>query len=174
MSAVAVIVPRIRPAEQRDAAAITHIYNDSVLHSAATFQIAPDNVETRRVWLKRRKPEHPVFVAELAGAVVAWASLSPYSLREAWQHTVEDSIYLDGTVRGKGLGAAMLGHLLTAARAHGHRVVLARIVADHAASIGLHAKLGFVERGRLLGVGLKCGRWHDVVYMQKDLTPPNG
>jgi phosphinothricin acetyltransferase len=152
----------------KDVVAITRIYNESVLHSVATFQISPDTVRRRQSWLRSHGARHPAFVLEQAGAIMGWSALSPYSLREAWRFTVEDSIYLDASVLGRGWGEKMLTHLLEVARGLGHRVVLARIVASHKASICLHQKLGFTEAGRLCGVGFKFGVWHDVIYLQKD------
>jgi phosphinothricin acetyltransferase len=170
----------IRPVRRSDVSAITRIYNVSVLQSTATFQTTPDTEAHRLAWLKSHGGRHPAFVAVLDGAVVGWSSLTPYSLREAWRCTVEDSIYLDASVQGRGYGTVLLRHLLDEARRLDHRIVLARIEAGHAASIALHAKLGFIETGRLLRVGWKFGRWHDVSYMQRDLyegaevPPPAG
>lgn len=158
----------IRPALSRDGAAIARIYNESVLCSVATFQTSLDTVRRRQAWLRSHGERHPAFVLEQVGGIIGWSALSPYSLREAWRFTVEDSIYLDATVLGRGLGEKMLSHLLEVAHGLGHRVVVARIVASHEASIGLHRKLGFIEAGRLASVGFKFGIWHDVVYMQKD------
>src|SRR5438034_784901 len=42
-------------------------------------------------------------------------------------------------------------------------------VAHHAASIQLHARHGFAEAGRLIGVGHKFDRWLDTVLMQRAL-----
>ena len=44
---------------------------------------------------------------------------------------------------------------------------IARIVADHTASIRLHAAVGFQHVGVEREVGRKFGRWLDVVLMQK-------
>ena len=41
------------------------------------------------------------------------------------------------------------------------------IEASNAASLALHAGLGFVEAGRLREVGWKFGRWLDLVFVQK-------
>jgi phosphinothricin acetyltransferase len=163
----------IRPARVSDAAALARIYNVSVLHSVATFQTSHETETRRREWLLTRSTFHPAFVAEtLDGAVMGWGALSPYCLNGAWSHTVEDSIYLDAIAQRQGLGARLLARLITTARTVGHRIILARIVAGHSASIGLHAKLGFSEVGRLRNVGYKFDQWHDVVYMQLDLGVP--
>jgi len=46
------------------------------------------------------------------------------------------------------------------------RAIIAGIDAGQAASIGLHVKFGFENVGHLRDVGLKFGRWLDVVYME--------
>ncbi|MDR3228027.1 MAG: GNAT family N-acetyltransferase [Puniceicoccales bacterium] len=158
----------IRPVARRDVPALVRIYNVSVLRTTATFQIAPDTERARLAWLRAHTGAHPAFVGEVRGELAGWAALSPYCQREAWQHTVEDSIYLDEKFCGRGYGEKMLCHLLGEARRLGHRAVLARIVAGHTASIRLHQKLDFAQVGYLSGVGRKFGRWHDVIYMERD------
>jgi phosphinothricin acetyltransferase len=68
------------------------------------------------------------------------------------------------------LGTALLKELVARARRLGHHTVIAVISADQPASIALHAKLGFVEAGRLREVGFKFGRWLEVVWMQRMLN----
>ena len=41
----------------------------------------------------------------------------------------------------------------------------------NAASIALHARLGFAHVGTLRAVGFKFGRWLDTVQMQRPLGP---
>jgi phosphinothricin acetyltransferase len=43
------------------------------------------------------------------------------------------------------------------------------IAADNAASLALHARLGFHETARMPEVGHKFGRYLDLVFMQKAL-----
>jgi phosphinothricin acetyltransferase len=47
--------------------------------------------------------------------------------------------------------------------------MIAGIAADNDVSLRLHARLGFVETGRLPEVGRKFGRWLDLVFMQMRL-----
>ena len=41
------------------------------------------------------------------------------------------------------------------------------IDAENTGSLRLHARLGFVETGRMPQVGRKFGRWLDLVFMQR-------
>jgi phosphinothricin acetyltransferase len=95
--------------------------------------------------------------------------LSPYRLRPAYSTTVEDSVYVARHRRGEGLGRALLGELLDLATAHGFHTVIARIIAGHDASIGLHRSCGFEPVGVEREVGRKFGQWLDIVEMQRML-----
>ncbi len=165
----------IRPATLEDAAAIAHIYNHYVLHSTATYQEVPDTLADRQRWLTQRKPEHPVIVAEDAdGQILGWASLSEFKVRSAYRFTAENSVYLRDGCLGRGLGTLLMQHLISLARQHGLRVLLAVISAEQSASLRLHEKLGFQPCGRLEKVGLKFDRWLDIALMQLHLDNPQG
>lgn len=158
--------PPIRPARPEDLEAINAIYNHYVAASACTYQEEPETMEGRRAWFGRHGAAHPVIVAETDGCVVGWGSLSPYHARSAYRHTVEDSVYVADTCRGRGVGKALLHELVLRARALGHRAIIAQIDGGQAASIALHARFGFEQVGRLSQVGFKFGRWLDVVIME--------
>ena len=56
--------------------------------------------------------------------------------------------------------------LIPRARALGKHVMVAGIDADNAASIRMHAALGFESVAHFRQVGCKFGRWLDLVFMQ--------
>lgn len=91
----------IRPATLQDQPGILEIYNESVLHSTATFDTDPRTPEKQLEWFNRHKANHPVLVAEYDGKIAGWASLSPWSDRCAYDSTVEVSVYLAPEQRGK-------------------------------------------------------------------------
>ena len=157
----------LRPARVEDAEAIRQIYNREVLSSTVTFDLVPRTVEDQITWQQARSGAHAVIVAERDGEVVGFASLSPYRDRPAYNSTVENSVYVRSDQRGQGVGHALLSELMATAGQHGFHTVMARIVGDHEASIGLHASLGFTEVGTEREVGRKFGRWLDVVLMQR-------
>ncbi len=156
----------IRLATEADLAAINAIYNHYVAHSTCTYQITPETAEARLAWFRRRGPEHPVTVAELAGEVVGWGSLNSFHPREAYSCTVDNSIYVRHDRQREGIGQTLLADLIERARALGHHTIIAGVSAEQAPSIALHTRFGFVEMGRLREVGWKHGQWLDVITMQ--------
>jgi L-amino acid N-acyltransferase len=158
----------LRPATLDDAEAIRSIYNPEVLESTVTFDLVPRSHEDQRAWLSDRSGVHTVVVAvDDDGEVAGFASLSPYKERPAYRTTVEDSVYVRRDHQGRGIGALLLGELLSTATSHGFHAVMARIVGGHEASIALHARQGFEVVGTEREVGRKFGRWLDVVSMQR-------
>ena len=163
---------RVRPAQQADIRAINAIYNHYVRTSTCTWHLTEETDEGRSAWLRQRGPAHPALVVETAGKVVGWGSLSTYNTRQGWSGTVEDSIFIEHTQHGKGLGKLMLTELLRRAETIGHSSVIARISGEQTPSLRLHASSGFEHAGLLRGVGLKFGQKLDCVYMLKTLRQP--
>ncbi len=160
----------IRPAALEDARAILEIYNPVVLTSTATFDLVPRTLAEQREWLSSRAGARVALVAvDDDGSVAGYSSLSPYRDRPAYSTTVEDSVYVHEEHQGKGVGRLLLEALVETARSHGFHSMVARIVSDHEASIGLHAACGFEVVGREREVGRKLGRWLDVTTMQRML-----
>ena len=157
---------QIRTAIAQDLEAINDIYNHYVLHSTCTYQEEPEPMEGRRSWFEHHGAQHPVTVAVEAGRVLGWGSLSAYHARSAYRRTVENSVYVRHDCHRRGIGTLLTLDLIDRARASGMRTIIAGIDGEQAASLALHAKLGFEKAGHLKQAGFKFGRWLDVVYMQ--------
>ena len=171
----------IRPAADADIAAITRIYAHHVLHGLASFEIEPPGEdEMRRRWSELAGRGLPYLVADDGGAIAGYAYVTPYRHRRAYRFSVENSVYADPKMAGRGIGRALLSNLIEACEALGLRQMVA-VIGDsaNAASIGLHTACGFEQTGVLRGVGFKAGRWLDTVIMQRTLgegettLPPN-
>ena len=160
----------LRPASESDLPSITEIYNQAVLRATGTFDTEPKTLEVQREWFARHGASHPVIVAEEAGKIVGWASVSPYSDRCAYARTAEVSVYIDEKSRGRGLGGELLDGILAAGKKAGLLQILARVTEGNEASLKLHAKRGFFEAGRLRQVGEKFGKVLDVHILQKSLA----
>jgi len=164
----------IRAARPADLPHIREIYNHFVSNSAVTL-------DERRSSIPYWRDKHalltrlglPFLVAvSPAGVVIGYALAQPWAGKNAYKYTVEDSIYLGPGAGGKGLGAALLQALIDACEQIGLREMVA-VISDSGAeaSVRLHAKLGFVEAGRMGRVGYKFGRELGTVYMRRVLKP---
>jgi len=159
---------QLRRATVEDAEAIRSIYNVEVQTSTVTFDIMPRSLEEQQQWIVNRSGAHAVVVAlDDDDDVVGFGSLSPYKARPAYATTVEDSVYVHRDHQGEGVGRSVLAELIRLADEHGFHAIMARIVGDHATSIGLHSSQGFHVVGREREVGRKFGRWLDVVVMER-------
>ena len=164
----------IRDATLDDIPHVREIYNYYVTNSVVTFD---EKKWTLRQW--REKFDHlakigmPFYVATSpSGDVLGYALVQPMSGKSGYRYTAENSIYLGPGAAGKGLGRALLEHLIVGCEQAGIREMIA-IISDKGAeaSVALHEKLGFVEVGRMGRVGFKFGRWLGTISMQKHLKP---
>ena len=162
---------RIRDAVPADIAEIQSIYAHHVLQGTGTFEEIPPSIEemTRR-FAKIAERGCAWRVAADATGVLGYGYYNQFRDRSAYRFTVEDSIYVRDDVRGQGVGKALVRQLLDDATAHGFRQMIAVIGdSENTGSIGVHASMGFQMVGTMRAVGLKFGRWLDVVTMQRSL-----
>ena len=150
-----------------DSEAIRRIYNAEVTGSTATLDLVPRTPEEQASWMTDHSGVYPVIVAEEAGEVVGFASLSPYRPRPGYATAVEDSIYVAAQHRGRGIGRALLDEAVVIARTHGFHSVIARVSATQQASVALHQACGFDFVGVEREIGRKFGRWLDVATLQR-------
>ena len=162
---------QIRAADVADLPEIQSIYAHHVLTGAGTFEEVPPSVEEMterfrhvvdRGWSWR--------VAFDPTGILGFGYYTQFRDRSAYRFAVEDSIYVREDVRGQGVGKLLVRQLLDDATAAGFRQMIAVIGdSENAGSIGVHASLGFHMVGTMRAVGIKFGRWLDVVTMQRAL-----
>jgi phosphinothricin acetyltransferase len=160
----------IRVATVADMRDVTAIYGGFVATSTATFEsVAPDE----REMLKRRQAVLdrglPYLVAELEGYIVGFCYASQFRPRDGYRFTVEDSIYVRPDCIGHRVGTTLLSELISECRVGGCHSMVACICGVNAASVALHASLGFREVGLLPEAGIKFGEWLRLLIMQRML-----
>jgi L-amino acid N-acyltransferase len=160
---------RVRDATGEDVPGILAIYNHAVLHTTATADLEPQPLAARKEWLAvRQRAGLAVLVAEDdTGAIAGWASLNPYHARPGYRFTVENSVYVAESSRGRGVGSLLLAPLVERAQAAGVHAILAGVDSTNEASLRLHARFGFEKVGQLRQVVWKFDRWLDVVYLER-------
>ncbi len=102
------------------------------------------------------------------GPVLGWVALTAYSGRRVYSGVAWESVYVAGDARGRGLGRALLQHVIRASEDVGLWTLMAGVMAENAASLALHERVGFREIGVQRAIGQDgAGRWRDVVLLER-------
>jgi phosphinothricin acetyltransferase len=160
----------IRPVAQADAVAICAIYNPYVQNTVISFE----QKQLPKTEMAKRIAEYsalyPWLVAEVNGKVVAYAYATRWRTREAYDHTLESTIYVDKDYTGRGIAKPLYLELLRQLKARKVHAVVGCIALPNDASVALHEKCGFVKVAHFPQVGRKFERWVDVGFWQATLA----
>ena len=162
----------VRDARPDDVHAIAAIYAWHVLHGRASFEEVPPTIDEMRHRMKSVAENGlPWLIALYRGIVVGYCYATPYRPRHAYRYTLEESIYVEAGMGGRGIGSALLSRLIEKCEQGPWRQMLAIIGDGHsnAGSIAIHKKFGFSVAGQLRSVGYKMGDWRDTLIMQRPL-----
>ena len=160
----------IRRAVDTDLSDIAAIYAHEIANSVATFDLEPP---TRSYWEQRltggQRGDHLLVAVDADDDVVGYAYSWSYRPRPAYFLTRETSIYLDPSVRGRGIGRVLYPALLEAMAASGVHTAVALVAQPNPASVALHKACGFEHVGSMREVGYKFDQWVDVEWYQRML-----
>lgn len=154
----------IRNVLDHDASQIASIYNHYIKESTHTFETTVIDETEMLKRIKSIRTNYPFIVFEKDKQIIAYAYASTWKTRQAYDLTVESSVYVDAAHHGKGIATSLYAVLLDQLKKKGIHSVLAGISMPNDSSIHLHEKFGFVYSGTLKEVGLKFGKWVDVAY----------
>jgi L-amino acid N-acyltransferase YncA len=99
----------IRPATQADVPAITAIYAHHVRNGLASFEEEPpDENEMGSRFEDICGKSMPYLVAVVDDGIVGFACASLYRTRPAYRYTLKDSVYLQDSATGRGIGKLLL------------------------------------------------------------------
>jgi len=177
---------QIRDAILADFDQITAIYNEIVLTSTAIYNDEPATPDERIAWWKSRCASgFPVMVAtrkhveedgqtKQAESILGFASYGQFRSWPGYRYTVEGTVHVRSSSRGRGVGKALLDELVRRARGMGMHIMIAGVDAGNAASLKFLEGFGFEQVALLPEVGFKFGRFLDLVFLQFRLTPTRG
>ena len=161
----------IRQSRDEDVATLAGFYIASVATETASWEVEPPDIAE----FARRRADllangYPYFTAELDGKPVGYSYASAYRARIGYRFVVEDSVYVDPAMKGRGIGKKLLLTLIDECAARGYRQMIA-VIGDSAnvGSIKLHEACGFETVAVFKNIGFKFGRWLDSVQMQRAL-----
>lgn len=161
----------VRTARDEDLLPLTELYNHYIENTAITFDLEPYTVSGRQLWFDQFKESerYRLLIAEKAGNVVGYACSGRFHPKEAYQTSVETSIYLHPAVVQGGIGTELYRHLFEELSHIDVHRAYAGITVPNDASFRLHQKFGFKVAAVYREVGRKFGVYHDVHWMEKEL-----
>jgi len=139
-----------RDATLEDMLKIVDIYNTTVPTRMVTADTEPVTVQSRITWFNEHNKEtRPLWVIQHMGSTetIGWVSFQSFYGRPAYQATIEISIYLDPSVRGKGIGKFVLQYSIAKAKTFGVKTILGYIFAHNEPSLKLFRGLEFEDWG---------------------------
>jgi L-amino acid N-acyltransferase YncA len=160
--------------DARYAPAILAILNDAIENSTALYDYRPRTLEMVEAWFETKaQGGYPILgIEDELGALLGFASFGPFRQWPANKYSVEHSIYVATSARGRGVGKALLRALIAAAETQGYHMMIGGIDASNVASIRLHVSLGFQHCASIKHAGFKFGRWLDLELYQLLLPTP--
>ena len=155
---------KLRALASEDAEPVLRIYGEGIATGEATFEA---EVPTWEAWDAGHLTACRL-AAEQGGTLLGWAALAPVSDRCVYGGVAEVSVYVAEAARGRGVGDALLGALVTASEAEGYWTLQAGVFPENQASRALHARHGFREVGIRERLGrMPDGRWRDVLLLER-------
>jgi phosphinothricin acetyltransferase len=157
------VVVEIRELTAEDWPAVEAIYADGIATGDATFETETPSWEE---FDAGRLHGHRLVAIEGAH-VLGWAALSPTSARACYAGVVEHSVYVDRDHRGHGVGRQLLEALVAGADAAGLWTIQTSVFPENAASLALHARVGFRVVGRRERIARRDGAWRDTILLER-------
>ncbi|WP_371153433.1 N-acetyltransferase family protein [Jannaschia sp. 2305UL9-9] len=156
----------LRLARPDDGPSLTAIQSDGLAGGQASFR------EDALDWTEFEAGFDHLLVAEDAGRVLGFAGWAPTSARPVYAGVVEVSTYVATTAVGRGVGRALLSHVVAQSEVQGIWTLVAQIFPENEASLALHRSCGFRvvgtrERLGRMPYGPMAGIWRDVVMMER-------
>lgn len=166
---------KLLPCTFDQAPAILDIFNDAILHSTALYEYKPRTMATMEAWFEaKRKGNLPVIGAfDDDGRLAGFSSYGPFRPHPAYQYSVEHSVYVEKSRRGRGVGRQLLEAVVAEAQRQQYHMLVGGIDSANTASIRLHEKLGFTHCATIREAGYKFGKWLDLVFYQRILPTPD-
>ncbi len=148
--------------------AVERIYRQGIATGHATFE---SETPTWDRFDAARLPDQRVVVLD-GDRVVGWAAASGVSDRCVYAGVVEHSVYVAAEAARRGVGRTALAALVASTEAAGIWTIQSGVFPENAASLALHAALGFRvvgvrERVGRMTYGPLAGQWRDVVMIER-------
>ena len=167
---------KIRDVKLEDAKRLVEIYSPYVLNTAVSFEYKVPTVAEFEERIRNITKKYPYLVCETDGKIIGYVYASAYSSREAYNWTIDTSIYVDKDCRRSGVGSLLYKELEKRLKAIGIVNLLAGVAFIEKEdeylthdSPKFHLSQGYTEVAHMKTVGKKFDRWYDLIWYQKKI-----
>src|SRR5687768_9347185 len=101
---------------------ILEILNEAIVNSTALWDYKPRTPAMMESWFDaKEKGQFPVIgLVDDQGKLLAFGSYGTFRAWPAYKYTVEHSLYVEKSARGRGLGTQLLEELVSSAQQQGY------------------------------------------------------
>ena len=161
----------IRVATKDDATGMLDIYAPFILNSGITQETEVPSVEDFQKRIISNLAERPWIVCEINNEIAGYAYAGKHRDRRGYQWCTEPSVYISEKYFGLGVANALYTALFDILKLQGYVNAYAVITLPNERSIAFHKKFGFEYLTTYKKIGYKLGQWHDVGWMQYEISP---
>lgn len=153
----------IEPLAPRDWPQVRTIYEEGIATGQATFEV---QIPSWEEWDAAHLSDCRL-VARRGSQVLGWAALNPVSRRACYAGVAEVSVYVGMSMRGQGVGGALLEALIGASESRGIWTLQGATFPENTASLRLQARCGFRVVGRRERIARLNGVWRHTVLTER-------
>lgn len=157
----------LQPLTGEDLGFVRDTYNYYIQHSTAIFYLYPLTDDEVKRAVPVGDDRYKSFLIKVNGETCGFCYFSRFKPKEAFDITVEITLYLLPSYGGKGIGYEAMQLFEPYIRAAGFGNIIALITGENTPSIRLFTKCGYSECGFVREVAQKFGRRLDLAMYQK-------
>ena len=166
----------IRFATLEDSKELLKIYGYYVKNTAISFEIDIPSLKVFSQRIEEIQKKYPYIVAEEDGVILGFAYANQVGARQAFNWSVETTIYINKESRKQGVGKKLyktLEKLLEKMNVQNLYALIAYPVQEDEYltkdSVVFHQHLGYECIGELKKCGYKFGNWYSLRWMEKHI-----
>ena len=158
----------------QDAEVLLEIYAPYVHNTAISFEYEVPTVTEFRDRIRKISSKYPYLKAFQEGEVVGYAYANTFKGIQAYDWSVETTVYVKKDCKRMGIGRALYNQLEKSLKSMGilnmNACIAVPVCEDPYLSddsFYFHSNLGFSIVGRFHNSGYKFDRWYDMIWMEK-------
>lgn len=159
----------IRRVKNEDAKRLVEIYNYYIRETEATLELKELTEQEYLERIHQVTSFYPWLVYEEKGVIYGFAYLDKFNTRKAYATTADLSIYVDHTLKRKGIGKRLYQEIEKLGLSLGLCKIISLVTTSNRTSISFHKAMGFTKLCLIKNAAYKHGKWVGVTFLEKNV-----